>query len=433
MGTFEDRLASEKTSVERFVRFRIGAAADAEDVIQENFLTASRSFHQLKNPDAFRAWLIAIARHKCNDYYRQKAARPEIPLDYLMENYLTESRFGPSVNFAVHETLEQMRPQDRAMLQMFYWQEMSQSDISAKLQITVGTVKSRLHTARQSFKSLYPRPGLAWKGEHEMNKMPKLLPDYRITPSDQPPFPVKWEELMGWFLVPKLGEQLQWGMYDLPSRQCCMVCSMKVTGKSTVHGIEGVSVESDQMTVSDKSDSTKLSFEGDRLRMHFIAQLTDTHCRYLATMRQDGDTSRYFTFLDGDDFLMNWGFGPDNCGNETDPRPKGDIRRNGAEVTAADKEFLLDVVGQYTVTIGGKSYDTICIMDIETYNGGVASEQFLDASGRTILWRRFNRDDWAVEHYKKPWSQQLPGNERLIINGQTYVHWYDCITDRILK
>lgn len=72
MGTFEDRLAAEKTSVERFVRFRIGSAADAEDVIQETFLTASRSFHQLKNPDAFRAWLIAIARHKCNDYYRKR-------------------------------------------------------------------------------------------------------------------------------------------------------------------------------------------------------------------------------------------------------------------------------------------------------------------------------------------------------------------------
>ncbi len=56
-----------------------------------------------------------------------------------------------------------------------------------------------------------------------------------------------------------------------------------------VHGIEGVSVESEQVTVSDKYDATKPSFEGDRLSMHFIAQLTDTHCRYLATLRQDGD------------------------------------------------------------------------------------------------------------------------------------------------
>ena len=32
----------------------------------------------------------------------------------------------------------------------------------------------------------------------------------------------------------------------------------------------------------------------------------------------------------------------------------------------------------------------------------------------------------------KPWSEQLPHNERITINGETYVHWYDCISDYIL-
>ena len=82
--------------------------------------------------------------------------------------------------------------------------------------------------------------------------------------------------------------------------------------------------------------------------------------------------------------------------------------------------------------IGGKRYDTICVMDMETYNGGVASEQFLDQEGRTVLWRRFNRNDWAIERYGRPWSELLPENERITVNGETYVHWYDCITDHIL-
>ena len=72
-------------------------------------------------------------------------------------------------------------------------------------------------------------------------------------------------------------------------------------------------------------------------------------------------------------------------------------------------------------------------MDIETYNCGVVSEQFLDQNGRTILWRRFNRDDWAIDHYKKPWSEQLPDNDRITVNGVPYVQWYDCITDYILS
>ena len=164
----------------------------------------------------------------------------------------------------------------------------------------------------------------------------------------------------------------------------------------------------------------------------FVAQLTDTHCRYLATLRNDGDVRNYITFLDGDEFMLNWGFGEDNCGNETNISVKGDIQRVGNSVTSVNKDFLLDIVGRYTVTIGGKSYDTVCVMDIETYNCGVVSEQFLDKDGKTILWRRYNRDDWAIDRYQKPWSEQLPENDKLIVNGTTYVHWYDCITDHIL-
>ena len=72
-------------------------------------------------------------------------------------------------------------------------------------------------------------------------------------------------------------------------------------------------------------------------------------------------------------------------------------------------------------------------MDIECFNDAVASEQYVDQNGRTVLWRRFNRDDWAIDRFGgKPWSVKFPDNERITINGQTYVHWYDCISDYIL-
>lgn len=121
-----------------------------------------------------------------------------------------------------------------------------------------------------------------------------------------------------------------------------------------------------------------------------------------------------------------------HCGNETNLAVKGDIQRMGKVVTSTNKDFLLDIVRRYTVTIVGKSYETVCIMDIETCDCGVVSDQLLDMDGKTILWRRYNRYDWAIDRYKKPWSEQLPENDRLIVNGTTYVHWYDCITDHIL-
>lgn len=102
-------------------------------------------------------------------------------------------------------------------------------------------------------------------------------------------------------------------------------------------------------------------------------------------------------------------------------------------VTGLDKEYLLDIVGRYTVTIDGRCFDTVCVMSIEKENCGVVSEQFLDEAGRTILWRRFNRNDWAIDRYGKKWCDMLPENEQLVINGEVYVHWYDCITDYILE
>ena len=59
-------------------------------------------------------------------------------------------------------------------------------------------------------------------------------------------------------------------------------------------------------------------------------------------------------------------------------------------------------------------------------------EYYLDKNARTVLWRRFNKNDWANQRYGKLWTEMLPGNERHIINNEIYVHWYDCITDYII-
>lgn len=423
MEEFEELLEAERGAVERLVRFRLNSKPDAEDVLQEIFFTAYQKFPQLKNQDSFRAWIISIARNKCNDYFRKMAMQYEIPIDALTEKELSSGRHGLSVVHTVRETLSQLGDRDQQILYLFFWKELPQAEIAKQLHIPLGTVKSRLYTAKQNFKSKYPYRTDALKGEHNMKKLPERIPEYKIEASTEAPFAVKWEELMGWFLVPKLGEKLSWGMYDIPSRKCSHVYDMLVTGKARVHGIEGVELTAREASYSNQNDV---------IHRTFVAQLTDTHCRYLATLRNDGDVRNYITFLDGEDFLPNWGFGEDNCGNETNLAPKGDIRRTGTVVTTADKDFLLDIVGRYTVTIGGKRYDTVCVMDIEAYDCGVVSEQFLDKNGKTILWRRFNRDDWAIDRYQKLWSQQLPENDRLTVNGTTYVHWYDCITDYIL-
>ena len=428
MTEFEKLLNECKNAVERFVRFKLLSKPDADDILQETYLTAFQKFDTLADKSHFKAWIISIARNKCNDYYRRQAKNTDVSIDELTEQPLTASRYGYVEQHDVYDTLESLSENDKQIIDLFYIQGYNQSEIAQRLNIPVGTVKSRLYTARNNFKRLYLPETTIRKVDENMKKLPEFMPEYTITRLDKEPFSVKWEELMGWFIVPKLGEKLNWAIYDFPKRNRTEYDEMQVVGKAEIHGIEGVEITAKQYAPMDcnKTDNDKIA------ERTFIAQLTDTHCRFLAESHISGGVKKCYTFLDGDEFIPNWGFGENNCGNEVNLSAKGDIIRNGSEITAADKSFLLDVVGRYEVKIGGKVYDTICVMDIETYDGGVVSEQYLDKNGRTILWRRFNRNDWAKDRYKKNWTEILPDNERITVNGEVYVHWYDCITDYII-
>lgn len=406
MDDFEKLFCECRSAVERFVKFKLPSKFDADDVLQEVYMAANAKFSTLKDKSTFKSWIIGIARHKCNDYYRRRAKRMEIPLEEVCESTLGYGRMGIIETNYVHETLSSLADKDKEILFLFFFRDLPQSEIAEKLGIPLGTVKSRLHTAKLNFKEKYPYPPKP-KGDYIMKKLPEFMPEYKIEKSDKEPFDVVWEELMGWFLVPKLGEKLSWGIYDMPIRKRSEYDEMEVIGKAEVHGIEGVEITfKTHKPMECNSEGNK-----NEVSRRFIAQLTDTHCRYLAESHMRDGINCFYTFLDGDAFISNWGFGENNCGNETHIKAKGDIVRDGNTITSADKPFSFDIVGRYTVTIGGKDYDTACVMDIETYNSGVVSEQYPDKSGRTILWRRFNRDDWAFDRYKQKWSEKLPGNE----------------------
>jgi len=424
LDSFETLWSAHQNAVTRFVRFRIDNPQDADDVLQEVITAACMSYQTLRDPARFKAWIIGIARNKCHDWLRRKYRHPELPLEAADHIAILPRRFAITQDSRVEDTLMKLKKQDQQLLYMYYWMELPQSEIARRLGIPIGTVKSRLHHAKEHFRAAYPIPQ---KGMDPMpTNMPKILPAYTITPSRLPPFECKWEEMMGWFIVPRLGERIAWAMYDQPDRIRTEADVLEVTGRACIHDVEGVEIT---VRTYNPMESNAVDDSG-YVQRSFIAQLTDTHCRCLAETHSEGGVKHTYTFLD-EYFLNNWGFGEDNCGNAINLHRKGDITREGNVVITANKTFLLDVVGRYTVTINGRSYDTICVIDVETYSDN-ASEQYIDRNGRTILWRRFNPDDWRKEHYGRSWSEMLPDSDRLIINGRTFVHWYDCITSYIL-
>ena len=111
MDSFETLLARHRDAVERFVRFRL-PAGEAEDVLQEVYITAYQRFGQVRDGDSFKPWLLAIARSRCADWYRQRARRREVSLDGLPETVLAQSRMGLVEAVAVRAAVERLEPPD---------------------------------------------------------------------------------------------------------------------------------------------------------------------------------------------------------------------------------------------------------------------------------------------------------------------------------
>lgn len=454
---FEKLLREHGRDVERFVKFRLPSGADTEDVLQEVFLAAFRQFPSLKSEESFKAWILGIARHKCSDYFRKRAKLLEIPIEDVGEGRLCYGGCGITEAHAAWETLGRLGDKEKQILYLYFWEELPQTDIAAKLNIPVGTVKSRLHTAKQKFREQYPYHPRLSKGELTMKNLqtenseikklqtgslsmgdrpikkasaenlfagalPLMLPEYAIKSSSQPPFAVRHEELPGMLIVPRAGEELSFGMYDLPERKRSGVYHLKVMGGIDVHGVRGVEIA-----------SRYLDSDGSKEDCAVFAQLTDSHCRYLGGMAVGKDgIRRITTFLDGDSFSAAYAIGEDNCGFEVERGPKGVITACGSGLATDCTDDVSDIVGRFEVTIDGKTYDTVRLIDIQTGGGSyMLCEYYLDKNGRTILWRRFNHDEWAIERYGKKWTEALPDNERMTVNGEVYVHWYDCITDYI--
>jgi len=409
---FEKLLGECRGAVERMAHFKISVFADAEDVVQECCLAAYSARDTLRDERLFRAWILRICRNCISQYYRKRGRSRVDYMDEVPEKACGNMRGRGDVS----DVMDVLAAGDREVLRLYYMEEMSVKDAAARLGVPEGTVKSRLHVARERFRDAYRQ----WEDNY-MKKMPEELPAYTIEWLDEGPFEVDCEENIGWFIVPKVGEKLTWGLYDFNSGLMENYFEMKAVGRAAVHGEEGVEVEAVQM------------WEGNREERMFVMQLKDGYSRVLAEMDAIGGVKHIYTFLDGEEFHDNWGFGENNCGRKIHLAPEGIVKREGNVISSAVEREVMDIVGRAKVTIGGVEYDTVCLVDVMEYEGHVVSEQYLDKNGRTVLWRRFNRDDWRKEKYGGLWSERLPENERLVVNGQVFVHWYDCITDYIMR
>ncbi|MDR2505567.1 MAG: RNA polymerase sigma factor [Oscillospiraceae bacterium] len=145
---FELLFVEHRRALERFVRWRISSRTDADDVLQDALLSAWSHRNSLRSMDAFKPWLLQIARNICNDYYRKRGRRDEIPLDGCEASLFAQSH---ERGLFVSDTLERMQSNSAEILRLAYFDALTQSETARLLGIPQGTVKSRQHNAKRQF------------------------------------------------------------------------------------------------------------------------------------------------------------------------------------------------------------------------------------------------------------------------------------------
>ena len=133
---------------------------NAKDIMQETYITAFLKLDTLKDEEKFCGWLTAIATNKSKNKLKGKVEYQiddeiliaETETDELMlpEEYITKTEKRKVLLQIMEDTLSFNQYQT---VLMFYFDEMSISEIAQGLEISEGTVKSRLNSSRAKMKT----------------------------------------------------------------------------------------------------------------------------------------------------------------------------------------------------------------------------------------------------------------------------------------
>lgn len=145
-GAFEE-LHSRYWRVVRAVLLGTLAAADADDALQDVFMTALTRLPSLREPAAFAGWILRIARNRATDLRRRAPAERVRELD---EGYGTRETSTDAAEAArAMEVIRSLPPAYRETLMMRLVEGLTGPEIAQKTGLTPGSVRVNLHRGIQ--------------------------------------------------------------------------------------------------------------------------------------------------------------------------------------------------------------------------------------------------------------------------------------------
>ncbi len=152
---FNHQLLSYENNLRRFAVSLTSNRDDAEDLVQETYAKAFSYRERLSDYSNLRSWMLSIMKNTfINNYHRASrrySSADDETHNRMMNNIDDEGKTDPDSRYSECEILaavEELDPQYRTPFKM-HLKGFKYKEIAASLDLNIGTVKSRIFTARQ--------------------------------------------------------------------------------------------------------------------------------------------------------------------------------------------------------------------------------------------------------------------------------------------
>lgn len=137
--------------------FRIcGNVEDAEEVAQDSFMKAFRSLKDFRMRSSFSTWLFRIVYNTAISHVRLRKKGilslenfPADASDFIRNNITEEEAEKDYRNSLINFAMQKINEEERALISMFYFDEMTIDELSAVTNLTKSNLKVKLFRARQ--------------------------------------------------------------------------------------------------------------------------------------------------------------------------------------------------------------------------------------------------------------------------------------------
>jgi RNA polymerase sigma factor (sigma-70 family) len=143
-----DRIVAHREPLLRFIRSRGVDDADAEDILQDGLLKALRAAPDLEDDERLVPWLFQIVRNAMTDHFRRGARESEIRATDSEDEMSPGEEEHRMTCACLRPLLETLTPGYGEVIEAIDLEGESTASLAARLGITRGNLKVRLHRAR---------------------------------------------------------------------------------------------------------------------------------------------------------------------------------------------------------------------------------------------------------------------------------------------